>query len=616
MIVNEEYLNKLLVQKNTINENNEDSVKELGAKTLCHDNVVSKDKLRDIQIDILNRLSDIVSATYGPMGSNTMIVTGDSSQTILSNYSKDGLKVLKYIAFSQPLEMTIQSEMVDIAKFVEKEVGDGTTSSVILTSNIFSKLAKLEKESGIAPRKLIQIFKNVVDQLSQDILLNGRAVTLEDIYNICMISTNGNEVVSKQIEDLYTQFGMDVNIDVGISNDENTKIKIYDGLTVNEGYSDPAYINNPSKGIAEIHNPRIYAFADPIDTGEMVSYLEKIILTNIFDPAQEQEEMIPTVIIAPHITRDASALMSKLIELMYQYTNQKLDSQKPPIVIVNNVSGTDEMISNDITMLCGCKPIRKYIDPEIQKKDQESGEAPTLDNIAEWYGTAELVISDADKTKFINPGNVPKDENPNYKTILGFLHNELDKAIAENENSGIIGRLKKRIRCLEANMVEYLIGGITISDRDALKDLVEDAVKNCASAVESGVGRASNYEGFIASYKMLQSIDNEAKGFEDIKNQIINIIFDSYCEAIYTLYRTILSPEDAIKSICNSIENNNPYNITDFFLADDIDSIDVSDKVLTGIRTDVVILEAISRVVTNMVTANQCLLQSPSVNRY
>lgn len=605
-----ENLNKIISSKNK--DTDVKNGNELGAKTLCHNNVVSKDTLREIQINILNKLSEFVSATYGPMGSNTMIVTGDSSQTILSNYSKDGLKVLKYIAFSQPLEMSIQSEMVDIAKFVEKEVGDGTTSSVILTANIFSKLAELEKESGVAPRKLIQIFKDVVDQLSQDILLNGREVTLEDIYNICMISTNGNEVVSKQIEDLYTQFGMDVNIDVGISNDENTKIKIYDGLTINEGFSDPAYINNPSKGTAEIHNPRIYSFEDPIDTGEMVSYLEKIILNNIFEPAQNQEDMIPTVIIAPHITRDASALMSKLIELMYQYTTQKMDSQKPPIVIINNISGTDEMISRDITMLCGCKPIRKYIDPAIQKKDQESGEAPTLDNVSDWYGTAELVIADSDKTKFINPSNVTKEDNPNYNVILGFLHNELDKAIEENENSAEIGRLRKRIRCLEANMVEYLIGGITISDRDALKDLVEDAVKNCASAVESGVGRAANFEGLLASYKMLNTYDSD----DNVRNSIKNIIFESYCEAVYTLYRTILSEEDSIKAINNSIEKECPYNIVDFFTSNDIDSVEVSNKVLTGIRTDVVILEAISRIVTNMVTANQCLLQSPSVNRY
>ena len=611
------YLENLLLNKK---EEEEDS-KELGAKILNHDNVVTREKMRKVQSSILNRLSEIVSATYGPMGSNTMIVTGESSQTILSNYSKDGLKVLKYIAFSQPLEMTIQSEMVDIAKFVEKQVGDGTTSSVILTAAIFDKLAKLEQEEEIAPRKLIQIFKDVVKELSDKILENKREVTIDDIYKICMISTNGNEDISRDIENIYKNYGMNVSIDVGISNDQNTKIKAYDGLTIGEGFADPAYINNVVSNTCEIHKPRIYAFGDPIDTGEMVSYLEKIILSNIFDPGRHGEDMIPTVILAPHITRDASALMAKLIELMYEYTTKKIDSQKPPICIVTNISGTDEFICNDITMLCGCKPIRKYIDPEIQKRDQESGQAPTLDNVTDWYGTAELVVCDSDKTKFINPSNTTKEENATYKVLIDFLKNEINKAVEENADSAELGRLKKRLKCLEANMVEFLIGGITISDRDALKDLVEDAVKNCASAVVDGVGRASNYEGLLASYNMMKDNPETKSEFpenhfvERVKCKIIKIIFDSYCETAFILYNTVLNKEDSISAIYHSLLDGNPYNVSDFF-ENGFRGTKVSDSVLSSIKTDVVILEAISRVVTNMVTANQCLVQSPSVNRY
>ena len=117
----------------------------IGVRELAHDNVVSEEKLRKVQIKMLDKLASYISSTYGPMGSNSMIVTGDSSQTILSNYSKDGKKVLKYIAFNQPLEMAIQSEMVDIAEYVDNQVGDGTTSSVILTDNIFKRLALSKK---------------------------------------------------------------------------------------------------------------------------------------------------------------------------------------------------------------------------------------------------------------------------------------------------------------------------------------------------------------------------------------------------------------------------------------------------------------------------------------
>ena len=229
----------------------------IGVRELAHDNVVPAEKLRKVQIQTLDKLTEFISSTFGPMGSNSMIVTGESSQTTLANYSKDGKKVLKYIAFNQPLEMAIQTEMLDIAEYVDKQVGDGTTSSVILTDNIFKRLAAIEKTSKIPPRKIVNEFKEVVKELQQIISEQAKGCTYDDIYNICMVSTNGNEEVSAQITNLYEEYGMYVSIDVGISNDKNTKVKVYDGLTLDSGMNNAAYINTHT-GTCEIRNPKIY----------------------------------------------------------------------------------------------------------------------------------------------------------------------------------------------------------------------------------------------------------------------------------------------------------------------------------------------------------------------
>ena len=585
----------------------------MGVQYLPHTNVVSKDKLREIQINVLKTLSSYVGATYGPMGSNSMIVTGESSQSIGSLYSKDGLKVLKYIAFDKALELSIQSEMTEIARYVERKVGDGTTSSVILTANIFEDMAKMEKKHNIPPRMLIRDFKEVVADMEQIIESNGREVTIEDIYDICMISTNGNKEISENITNIYRDHGMNVNIDVGISNDVEHKLKIYDGMTIGEGYSDPGYINNRANGTVELHNPRVYAFADPIDTGEMISYLEKIILENVFLPQERREETIPTLIITPHISRDASALLSKLVELLYRYSAQNLDSQKPEVMILTNISGTDEGIYHDIAKLCRCKMIRKYIDPNVQKQHQESGDAPTIDNLVEWYGTCDLVVADADKTKFINPICMTEEGDTTYETIKSFLESEIKKAVDENADHLELARLKKRLRALEANMVEYLIGGITVADRDAVRDLVEDATKNCSSAVQNGVGYAANFEGLRAAIKVFDTENRKDK--DSIKTEIAAIIFKAYYNAAVTLYSTVMPEEGTVKGfIEKSIDVGKPYNVVSIF--NNPNGAAPSPDVLTSIRTDIEILEAISRIVTNMVTANQCLLQNPAVNKY
>ena len=588
------------------------------ARELCSSNVVSADKLRNIQMSTLNTLATYLSSTYGPMASNTTIITGSDASSVKATYSKDGLKVLKNIIFSQPIEMAIQSEIEDVARHVELKVGDGTTSTVILSSYMFEGLKALEEELKVPPRRIVVEFKKCVEAIIDKIADNGRDITIDDIYNICMISTNGNTEISEQICSLYKEYGFDVSIDVGISNDENSKVRVYDGLTIDEGYSDPAYINNPISNTADIHNPRIYTFADPIDTPEMVGFLEKILLDNIFDPIKNEDDPVPTVILAPKITRDASSLMEKLVEILYTYNSQNIVSQKPPVLIVTNITGVDMEIYSDISKLCHCKMIKKYIDFNLQKQHQESGEAPTLENISEWYGSAELVSADLAKTKFINPEAKTTEGDTTYEVLTNFLHTELKESIANNEDKVSIGKIKKRLKALEGNMIDYLIGGITISDRDSLKDLVEDATKNCSSAVLNGVGYAANFEGLRTSYLLA----SEHKDDNTLEGKIYKIIFKAYYNAVSVLYNSVLSgdnaSEDNVKEfIVKSLENQKPYNLIDIFDGGtNIDSIKEGENVLCSIRTDIEILNTISQIITIMVTANQCLLQAPGLSRY
>lgn len=607
-------------------------------KQICLDNVIPKEKLRVIQRNTLNKLSGFLSATYGPMSSTTQIITGNNKETIQANYSKDGLKVLKHITFDQPLEMAIQSEIENVARFVELQVGDGTTSSVVLSAEIFNQVSIIEQEySTVPPRVLINTFNQVVKEIQDKIKARRREITLEDIRKICMISTNANEEVSDQIANIYKEYGFDVSIDVGVSNDHNTKVKIYDGLTINEGYSDPAYINNMTKvsensineirqgdvkdkfiGSADIHDAHVYAFKDPIDTPEMVGFMEKILMTNIFEPAANGENPIPTVIMTPHISIDASGLLTKLITLLYSYNKDNMQNQKPPVLVITNISGVDEGIYNDISNLCKCRMIRKYIDPKIQQADQEKGDAPTLNNIHEWYGECQLVSADNMKTKFINPKAILDENDNTYETLLNFLKAELAKAQAENEDIKTIGLLKKRIRCLEANMIEYLVGGISTSDRDALRDLIEDAVKNCSSAAESGVGYAANFEGLRACAELITEMHKETL-VPELKLSIAYAIFTAYHKASSILYGSAINKDDVEAVIAQSLENGAPFNVIDLIDADvakNLLNIPKGENVLCSINTDIEVLDAISRIISLMVTSNQSLVQVPALNRY
>ena len=575
------------------------------------DNVVSGDKLRRVQSITLSNTSKYLANTFGPMGTNTKIVTGVNQADVTSSYSKDGLKVLENIINSAPIEASIVDELISLTRAVEKEVGDGTTSTVILSSFIFDALKDIELLEHVPPFKLIRVFQSVVDEIKKDILSSGRECTLEDIYSIALICTNGNEEMANHVKYVYENYGMDVDISVGISNTADTVVKAYDGLTITEGMADPAYINNKQNNTCEIHDAHVYHFVDPLDTMDQIALFEAILKHNIYDPYENNEDPIPTVITCPRFSVDMSSIMKRLVEQLYAMDKKGIGSAKPPILIVTNVIASDEVIMDDIANLCGCKSIHKYIDPNVYQKDIESGLAPSIDNVHEFCGKAELVIADASKTKFINPQHMLDPEDTTYRTMINFLETEIENT-KSSDDANSIGLLKKRLSALNANSVDFLVGGVTIADRDMKKDLVVDAVKNCKSASEHGVGYAANFMGFKACINLLKE-NKYPEGSLELK--ILNVIASSYIKITHILYSTVYDESDEnvmAYYIAKSLDNGYPFNIASGALIDD----ETGKNVLCTIRLDAKILDTISKIITMMVTCNQCLLMSSNVNLY
>jgi chaperonin GroEL (HSP60 family) len=589
----------------------------VGAKS----NVVKKDTLRRVQYSTLQDIAEVLEHTFGPRGTNTVFLKGSDATTLTVNYTKDGRKCLEHLLYNNPIELSIQTQLKDIVTHVDKEVGDGTTSATLLSNAIFQQLCadEVNDKSGYTnPYATNRDFEKAVDLIKANIILHRREFTLDDVYDIAYTSTNGNEDVARELYNIYKEYGLDVYIDTTIANTEESIVKVYDGLTLDEGYSDSAYINTTT-GKASIRNAKVYAFADPVDTTELVPLLEKIIYKNamlpILNPDEYDYEPIPTVIMAPKISRDLSEMIGKLVDLLYSYDSQNLKTQKPPILIVTNLLGGNMDKFIDLSRLCGCKLIKKYIDPHLQEEAIKKGEAPTVDNIDDFAGECELVEADNRMTKFINPkcmyeknpdGSDRLDENGDpiptatFANMLEWLASELEAAELNGEDDKTKFQLRQRLQSLKANLVEYAVGGVSISDRDAVKDLVEDAVKSCRSAAMSGVGYGANFEGLRASLE-IASDNNVPKNIR----KMAFIIAKAYVDVARVLYSTVDKDPDEV--ITETLEKGEPYNIR----TESYDS-----KVITSINTDVYILDAISKIVTLMFGCDQCLLQVPALNRY
>lgn len=564
-----------------------------------YSNIVTEDIVRKKQLETLKIISDSVKNSFGPMGSHTAIIhpVGNNGAFDLE-YTKDGHSIVKALRFKDPIEISVQDLVTELTRYIVKEVGDGTTSAAILSKNVFENLYNSTGLSNNSPADTIKRFNDIIEDINARILEKGRECTVEDIYNIALISTNDNDEIATILKNIYDKYGMDVFIDVGTSIDTDTMIKEYDGMTLDTGIADMCFVNNHSNNTCNIRNPKIYAFNDPIDTPEMLSMLDAILEVNILRAYRPNSvfEPVPTVIFCKALSPDTSSYFSTICQMLNAPGGDDI-----PLLIVSDIHQED--LYEDLVKMCGAPLIKKYLNPDIQKEDIEKGLAPTPETIADFCGGADLVVSDQYKTKVINPVKMLNEDgsySDEYKSVLNYLEKELTKAQNDNAGVNVTGRLKRRISSFKGNMIDLLVGGVTASDRNNLKAAVEDAVLNCRSAAKNGVGYGANFMAYSTLYDM---VNNDSKY---VGNEIVKILYNAYKELYISLYHT----KDAAAAEQISIDSllrGMPLNIR---------TNEYDGCVLSSIRSDVTILETIAKILTLMFTCNQYLVQSPVHNIY
>lgn len=584
------------------------------AKNGILSNLVEQKALRKVQLDVLEKISKVISKTAGPFGSYSMLM----HQGQLTEYSKDGHKVLSNFRFYKPLEQAVHDELLGITEHVIKKVGDGTTSAVQLSYLIYKGLCdKTEEwtETGYTPYDIISAFQAVVNKLSEIIKTDyTREMTIEDIEQICLISTNGNKTVSGDIADIYEKFGKDVFIKIGTSNTESSITKEYNGIILNKGYSSPSFINDSQNNTCTIHQPRIYYFPDPVDTPEMIQLFFSIFTANIFEPYRTNsvDKYKPTVIIAPSVSQDMTKELQDIEKIFYAYEKANQAENKPPFCIITGINDRVDNIG-DIVTLCGCPQIRKYINPDQRKADIEKGIAPDMNTVMEFYGSAEKVVISLDSCTITNPKDMyDNDAEPledgsrpysgTYTALINFLKSQIEIESQDKNNIELLTILKKRLHSLTANFVEYNIGGVSAADRDNVRDLVEDAVLNCRSAAINGVSQGAGIAAKCAVHDCIDQLDDL------LYLDMLEVLNNAYSDMILNLYSSGMSVDRARELMESSVKKKQAYNLREKSFN--------TNQVLCSGETDIAILEAISKIITIMYTTNQAFLVDPMQNGY
>src|ERR687889_1044913 len=140
----------------------------------------SQTKGRDAQknnITAAKLISEIVKSSLGPRGMDKMLVDSLGDVTI----TNDGATILKEIDVQHPAAKM----MVEVAKSVDNEVGDGTSSSVIFTGSLLEKADQLIGRD-VHPSAIVDGYTaaaeqslSILDRMSIKVDVNDRDVLLK-----------------------------------------------------------------------------------------------------------------------------------------------------------------------------------------------------------------------------------------------------------------------------------------------------------------------------------------------------------------------------------------------------------------------------------------------------
>jgi len=155
-------------------------------------------------INACEAIVDILKTTLGPRGMDKLINTGTG--VVISN---DGATIIKTLDIVHPAGRTL----VDIAKSQDEEVGDGTTSVVLLAGSFLSSI-KSYIEDGVHPQIIIKGFRLAnmlaqerLKQLAQDIDVKDGGKTREMLMR-CASTALNSKLISGQ-RDFFSKIVVD-----------------------------------------------------------------------------------------------------------------------------------------------------------------------------------------------------------------------------------------------------------------------------------------------------------------------------------------------------------------------------------------------------------------------
>jgi chaperonin GroEL len=410
----------------------------------------------------VNALADAVKVTLGPRGRNVVI----DAHFGPPNSTHDGNTVAKEIQLKDNFVNMGVSIIKEAAKKTSDEVGDGSTTSIILARAIIVEGFK-NITAGAEALSLKHGLEKATAAVIAELYKMARQVnTKEEMTRVATV-TSHDSAIGAIIGDIMSKTGKDGVITVEEGKGTDLEVEFTEGMKFDRGYVSPYFVTDNDKMIAVSEDPYIFITDKKLESiQDILPLLEKVakVSRNI-------------VIIAEEIEKDALAAL-----------------------VVNKVKGTLNCIAvkapgfgdrrkamlEDIAILTGGQVVTEDRGRKL--------DSVTLEDL----GRARRVEVDKENTTIVEGKGTQKA----IETRIKYIRTEMTESTSDYEKE----KLQERLARLAGGVGIIKVGAPTETEMKEKKNRVQGALSATKAAAEEGILPGGGVA-YLAASKVIEGLN-------------------------------------------------------------------------------------------------------------
>ena len=439
----------------------------------------SEEELRDKLLQGVSVLADSVGSTLGPKGRNVIIRVKGKPPFV----TKDGVTVAKHVDLEDPFEDAAAQIVKQASARTNSEAGDGTTTSTVLASSIFTEAAS-QIDRGTNATELKRGMDKAVAEVVKELSERSRPISSKmDVCHIATLSANNDVTVGELVAEAVDKVGKNGSINIREAKSVDTTLDLVEGFRFDSGYAAGAFVTDERRKVASYEDPLFFL------TDSKLERVDQIL------PALEiaARESRPFIIISDEIEGQALAAL---------IMNTIRGSMKVAAVKAPRYGEDRRNIMMDLALATGAKYFRK-------SEGHDISDVKLTD-----FGAARSVEVAKGMTTIVGAqGDLAKVEE----------HIEsLKQEIVTEESIEECQRIQERITRLASGIAVISVGAHTEVEMIEKKHRIEDALEAVRSAQVEGVVPGGGVTLLRIADKLQVQTDNDdqVKGVDIIKKAL------------------------------------------------------------------------------------------------